>query len=153
MALALALHVLAAVIWVGGMFFAFFCLRPALSVVDPQLRLRVFSSTMSRFFRWVFVSIAVILVTGVWMVFGHFHGLRRVGHDVHLMMLIGVVMMLLAAHVYFAPYKRLKRLIAHSNWSEAGHQLNQIRWFVALNLGLGLCAVAVAVTGPYWPTQ
>src|ERR1700739_45802 len=105
MALALALYVLASVIWMGGMFFTFVCLRPALSLLDPQLRLRMFAATLSRFFRWVWASIAAILASGIWMVFGHFHGIRHVGHDVHLMMLIGAVMMLLAAHVYFAPYK------------------------------------------------
>ena len=150
MSLALTLHVLAAVIWVGGMFFAFVCLRPALGLLDQQLRLRMWASTLSRFLRWVWGSILVLLITGVWMVFGHFHGLRRVGPHVHLMMGIGIFMMLLAAHLYFAPYKRLKRLIAQSNWPEAAKQSEQIRWFVALNLGLGLLVLVIAAGGRDW---
>lgn len=151
MGLALALHVAAAVIWVGGMFFAFACLRPTLMLLDPQLRLRVWAGALSRFFRWVFASIVVVLVTGLWMVFGHYDGLRHVNTSVHLMLLLGVVMMLIAAHAYFAPYKRLKRLIARSNWTEAAHQSSQIRWLVALNLALGLLVIAIAASGRYWP--
>src|ERR1043166_9640179 len=98
MALALASPMLAAVIWVGGMFFAYTCLRPTVQILDPQLRLRIWSGALSRFFRWVFASVVVLLVTGLWMVFGHFHGMLRVGTDVHLMMVFGVVMMLLALH-------------------------------------------------------
>jgi len=153
MALALALHAIAAVIWVGGMFFAYACLRPTIAILDPQLRLRIWSGALSRFFRWVFPAIVVILVTGLWMVFGHFHGITRVGTDVHLMITFGVVMMLLALHAYFAPYKRLKRNIAHSNWTEAVRQVGQIRWIVLINLALGLAVTAIAVSGRYWPTQ
>src|SRR6202008_1958743 len=76
--LALALHAIAAVIWVGGMFFAFPCLRPTLELLDPQLRARMWASALSRFFRWIWACVAVLLVTGIWMVFGHFHGLLRV---------------------------------------------------------------------------
>jgi uncharacterized membrane protein len=151
MGLALALHVVAAVIWVGGMFFALLCLRPALTLLDPQLRLRLFAGTLSRFFRWVFASIVIVLVTGLWMVFGHYDGLRNVNASVHLMLAIGIVMMLISAHAYFAPYKRLKRLIARSNWTEAAHQSSQIRWLVAVNLVLGLLVVAIAASGRYWP--
>jgi uncharacterized membrane protein len=150
MELAVALHVVAAVIWVGGMFFAFVCMRPTLNILDPQLRLRLWAGTLSRFFRWVFASIIVLFVTGVWMVFGHFHGIRNVGASVQLMTLIGVVMMLLALHVYFAPYKRLKRLIARSQWSEAARQSQQIRTMIAINLAMGLAVIVIAAGGRYW---
>jgi uncharacterized membrane protein len=149
MQLAIALHVVATVVWVGGMFFAFACMRPTLNILDPQLRMRMWAGTLSRFFRWVFASIAVIFVTGVWMVFGHFHGLRNVGAYVHLMMGLGIFMMLLALHVYFAPYKRLKRLIARSQWSEAGKQAQQIRMLIAVNLTLGVAVIAIATAGRY----
>ena len=44
MAIAIALHLLAAVIWVGGMFFAYMALRPAAaSLLEPPLRLPLWS--------------------------------------------------------------------------------------------------------------
>ena len=149
MQLAIALHVVAAVIWVGGMFFAFACMRPTLNLLDPQLRLRMWAGTLSRFFRFVWGSIGVLLITGLWMVFGHFHGIRQVGPSVHLMLGLGLVMMLLAAHVYFAPYKRFKRLIARSQWSEATHQVQQIRLLIAINLTIGIAVVVIASAGRY----
>jgi uncharacterized membrane protein len=150
MGLAIALHILAAVVWVGGMFFAVVCLRPALGFIDPPLRLRIWSGVLSRFFRWAWASAAVLLITGVWMVFGFFHGLKHVGVHVHIMLGLGIFMMLLLAHVYSAPYKRLKRLIAQSNWPEAAKQTNQIRWFISVNLALGLLVAVIGASGRYW---
>jgi uncharacterized membrane protein len=135
--LAIGLHVLAAVVWVGGMFFAFMCLRPASQWLDAPLRLRLWAYVLSRFFRWVWPAVAILLVTGFWMVFGLYGGMANVGPHVHAMLGVGVLMVLLAAHVYFAPYKRLKRCIAVSNWPEAAKQLGQIRIFIAFNLALG----------------
>lgn len=149
MGIALALHVLAAVVWVGGMFFAYMCLRPSLTWMDVPVRMRLWTHVLSRFFRFVGLSAAVLLVTGFWIVFGRFGGLRHVESHVHLMLGLGIVMMLLAAHVYFVPYKRLKRMVSVSNWPEAGKQVNQIRVFVAVNLLLGLVVVAIASAGRY----
>ena len=141
---ALALHVLAAVIWVGGMFFAYMCLRPATTGLDMPVRLRLWAGVLSRFFRFVWMSAAVLLVTGFWMFFNGARGLH-----VFIMLGLGVVMMLLAAHVYFAPYKKLKRFVGMSNWPEAAKQMNQIRLFIAVNLALGLVLVAIAAGGRY----
>ena len=40
-ALAFALHILGAVVWVGGMFAIYVCLRPALVTLEPPQRLRL----------------------------------------------------------------------------------------------------------------
>jgi uncharacterized membrane protein len=148
--LAIALHTLAAVIWVGGMFFAFTSLRPASQWLDAPLRLRLWALVLSRFFRWVWGAIGVLLASGMWMLFGPLGGLDHVGTPVHAMMGIGIAMMLLAAHVYFAPYKKLKRAIAVSNWPEAGRQLGQIRIFIGTNLTLGLIEIIIGSAGKYW---
>jgi len=47
------LHVLASVIWVGGMFFAHQCLRPAaIATLDPPQRLALWRAVFGRFFPW-----------------------------------------------------------------------------------------------------
>jgi uncharacterized membrane protein len=63
---------------------------------------------------------------------------------------IGVLMMLLAAHVYFAPLRRLRRNVAGGHWADAGKALGQIRAFIGVNLGLGLAVVAIASGGRYF---
>ena len=145
MSLVIALHVLAATLWVGGMFFAYACLRPAVASIDVPVRVQVWERALRRFFRWVWISAAILFVTGFWM----FLGEKIRGTHVQLMMGLGIVMMLLAAHVYFAPYKRLRRFVIVHNWQEGAKQINQIRLFVAVNLGLGLTVIAIASGGRY----
>src|SRR6478672_9931887 len=68
-ALALALHILGAVVWVGGMFAIYVCLRPALGTLEPPQRLRLMRVTFQKFFPWVWIAILFLLVSGYWMVF------------------------------------------------------------------------------------
>ena len=64
MSVLIALHALAAVIWVGGLFFLVGILRPAASSVPLAERLPLLSTAMGRFFLWVWIAIIVLLVTG-----------------------------------------------------------------------------------------
>jgi uncharacterized membrane protein len=143
------LHVLAATVWVGGMFFALLCLRPAAAELDAATRTRLWAGALGRFFRWVWLAIAVLLVTGLWMMFAVLGGMKGAGIHVHLMLGLGLLMMLLAAHVYFAPLRRLREAVAGGHWSDAGRRLNQIRLFIAVNLALGLVVVALGSGGRY----
>jgi uncharacterized membrane protein len=146
---ALLLHVLAATVWVGGMFFALVCLRPTAAELDAAVRTRVWAGVVTRFYPWVWLSVALLLVTGLWMTFAVLGGLRSAGVHVHVMLALGVLMMLLAAHTYFAPLKRLRLAVAESHWTDAGKRLHQIRLLLAVNLALGLVVVAVGSGGRY----
>ena len=150
MGIAILLHTLSAVVWVGGMFFALVCLRPASAELDAAVRVKLWAGTLRRFFRWIWLSVALLLVTGLWMTFTVLGGLKAAGPHVHVMMALGVVMMMLAAHVQFAPLRRLERAVAESHWTDAGKALGQIRVLVAINLALGLAVVAVASGGRYF---
>lgn len=147
MSFALMLHLLAAVIWVGGMFFAYVCLRPvAASLLEPPLRLPLWANTFTRFFPWVWASVATLLVTGHIMI-ALYGGFGSIGKHVHIMLGIGYIMFLIFAHLYFAPFKRLKKAVAVSDWPLAGSNLNTIRKMVGINLVLGLLTIAVASGG------
>ncbi|MGQ0586339.1 MAG: CopD family protein, partial [Gammaproteobacteria bacterium] len=143
MGIALTLHLLAATLWVGGMFFAFVCLRPAAAHLDPAQRLRLWADALGSFFRWVWACTVVLLATGLWMTFEVLGGLKAAGLHVHLMLGVGVLMMLLAAHVSFAPLRRLRIAVTGSHWADAGKALNQIRALIAVNLLLGLAVIAI----------
>ena len=93
--LALALHILGAIVWVGGMFAIYMCLRPALGTLEPSQRLRLMRVTFQKFFPWVWATILVLLASGYWMVFMTFGGMARIGLHVHLMQGIGWVMIAL----------------------------------------------------------
>ncbi len=79
MIIGLAFHIVAAVIWVGGMFFAYVVLRPGMSPLEPAIRLPLWHRVFSRFFLWVWLSIAVLLASGFAMVFLGFGGFATVG--------------------------------------------------------------------------
>jgi uncharacterized membrane protein len=151
MPLLIALHILAAVIWVGGMFFAYMVLRPSAGPLDPPTRLALWQRVFGRFFPWVWASIAVLLISGYTMLFIHFGGFAGAGLHIHVMQLTGIVMMLLFLHLYFAPWRRFSRAVETGALQDAANQLNQIRRIVAVNLVLGLLTVAVGASGRFWP--
>lgn len=140
------LHVLSVVIWVGGMFFAYMALRPvAAERLEPPQRLNLWEGVFSRFFPWVWLCVALILGSGLFM-------MARLGRppvSVMAMFGLGFLMMLLFAHVYFSPFKRLKRAVAAQDWPAGGAALAQLRRLIGINLSLGLITVAVAVLGAY----
>jgi len=150
MALLVVLHVLAAVVWVGGMVFAYTFLRPVAGAqLEPPARLTLWAGVFGRFFPWVWASVLVLLGTGFYMIFGLLGGMGGVGLYVHVMLVLGIVMMAIFLHVYFAPYGRLKRAVAAQDWPAGGKALAQIRTFVGINTLLGLLTVAVAAGGGY----
>ena len=150
MSIALFLHILAAVIWVGGMFFAHVVLRPVVAgQLEPPVRLTLWVGVFKRFFPMVFAAIATLLVTGYWMVLSFYQGFDAVGMHVHIMIWTGYVMMLIFFHVFFAPFKRLKRAVAAEEWAAGGKSLVQIRKLVGINLLIGLAVIAIASGGRY----
>jgi len=150
MSLAITLHVLAAVIWVGGMFFAWMILRPvAVELLEPPQRLTLWYRTFQRFFPWVWAAVIVLLATGLWMLFAVFGGMGGAGVHIHLMLVIGLVMMAIFLHIWFVPFPRLGRAVADEDWPRGGKQLGQIRRLIGINVILGLVTVAIASGGRY----
>jgi uncharacterized membrane protein len=149
MVVLLAIHILAAVVWVGGMFFAYMALRPAAGALDPPVRLPLWRRVFERFFLWVWASVAGLLVSGYGMI-ALLGGFGAVGIHVHIMQAIGIVMMLLFAHLFFAPWQRLRRAVDAADWPTGARNLNAIRLVVAINLVLGLIVVVIGATGRLW---
>lgn len=144
-AILLFFHILAAVIWVGGMFFAHQMVRPSVGPLDPPIRLALWRRIFERFFSWVWAAVALLLLSGIAMQVLGIDGLH-----VHIMEGLGVIMMLAFGHLYFAPWKRFRRAVDGSDFPAAAAQLNQIRRIVEFNLVLGLIVVVVGATGRYW---
>jgi uncharacterized membrane protein len=150
MALLVALHALAAVIWVGGMFFAYMVLRPSAGPLEPPLRLTLWRRVFGRFFPWVWASIVILLASGYGLVFLHFGGFAGVGVHVHIMQATGILMMLLFLHLFFGPWRRFGEAVDKQAFPLAAQKLNQIRQIVAINLVLGLLTVVAGASGRFW---
>ncbi|HEX7972283.1 MAG TPA: CopD family protein [Thiobacillus sp.] len=146
MNLTLLLHVLGVVVWVGGMFFAYMALRPvAASVLEPPQRLTLWAGVFGKFFPWVWTSVALILPTGLTML-GMLGGASAPLYALT-MLALGVAMMLIFAHVFFSPYKKLKRALGEQDWKAGAAALGQIRQLIGVNLSLGLLTIAVVFIG------
>jgi uncharacterized membrane protein len=150
MPILITLHVLAAVVWVGGMFFAYVVLRPSAGPLEPPVRLTLWRRVFGRFFPWVWASIVLLLASGYGMVFFHFGGFGGAGLHVHVMQATGILMMLLFLHLYFVPWRRFGDAIDRQDFAEAAKRLNQIRKIVAINLTLGLVTVIAGASGRFW---
>ena len=148
--LSVAFHVVAAVIWVGGMFFALIVLRPSTGPLDPPVRLALWQRVFSRFFPWVWAAVVVLLVSGFAMVIWGFGGFSRIGTYVHIMMGVGILMMLIYGHLYFVPWQRFRRAVGAAEWPTAAMHIDQIRLLVTINLILGLITVVVGAAGRYY---
>ncbi|SRR6056297_3589705 len=144
------LHALAAIIWVGGMFFAYMALRPSVGELQPADRVALWARAFGKFFPWVWASVAVLLISGFWIIFVEWGGFAVAGMHVHIMLLLGLIMIALFAHLFFAPFKRLKAAVAANDPPAAAKQIGQIRMIVAINLALGLIVSAIGASGRYW---
>lgn len=149
MSLLIVLHILGATVWVGGMAFAYLVLRPAAASMEPADRLALWRRAFERFFPLVWLSIAALLVSGYALVFGYLGGFAGAGIHVHLMQATGLLMMALFAHLFFAPWKRMRRALEASDLTAAAKSLGQIRLIVGINLVLGLVTVVIGAGGRY----
>ena len=150
MSVAVALHVISVVIWVGGMFFAHQYLRPvAAAQLEPPQRLPLWIGVFGRFFPWVWGAVSIILLSGFWIIFSIYGGFGGLALHIHIMMGLGLIMMGIFAFVFFSPYRLLKAAVAEQRWPDGGKQLNRIRQLVGINMSIGLVTIAVAAGGRY----
>ena len=151
MGLWIAVHLLAAAFWVGGMYFAHQCLRPAAEMhLPPAQRLVLWRGVLRRFFSRVWMAIAALLISGYMMLFIYLGGFADLGLHVHLMQVSGWVMIGLFVHLYFGPYRKLKARLNEQDFAAAGIQQGKIRKVVGINLMLGLITMLLGATGRYW---
>lgn len=140
-ALTKLLHLASAIVWLGGMTFMLWALRPvAAAQLQPPVRAPLLAAVMGRFFPLVWLSIAVLLITGAGMLMAT--GMKAAPLGWHLMLGIGLLMFAIFGHLYFGPFRRLKLAVSAADWPEAGRRLGQIQKMVQINFALGWLAVA-----------
>lgn len=137
-------HLGAGIVWLGGMALMILALRPVLlDRLLPPERLPLTTAVLSRFFKMVWLSIAVLFISGLWIISGS--DMRLAPRGWHVMTGIGSLMFLIFAHIWFAPFRRLKASVLSADWSNAGKALGQIHFLVLTNFSLGWLAVAAVI--------
>jgi uncharacterized membrane protein len=138
--LLLVLHLLGAVVWVGGMFFALMVLRPALAVLEPPARMALHVAVLRRFFGFVWIAMPLMLLTGFWMVVAAFGGFAGAPWNVDVMMLLGLIMSGVFVWLVVGPWRKFRA-------TPSPEALAPVRRLVHANLGLGLITVVIAALG------
>jgi uncharacterized membrane protein len=148
MSLALTLHVLSTIIWVGGMFFAHMALRPAVNaLLEPPQRLPLMLKVLDAFFLWVWISVILLLTSGYWMLF-FVYG-ESAPASQWLMAIVGTLMAAIFVFIYTVPHRKMSRALAENLFPKAGEAMALIRRLIGVNLSLGLFVSVVAVFGKY----
>ena len=144
-------HVLAIIVWIGGMVFAHFFLRPATLSLEPPQRLRLMHDALGRFFRAVLVAAVVVLASGLWMIGRVAKESVQAGLgfnmplDWTIMAALGILMILIFGHIRFSLFKRLGKAVTASDWAAGGSALASIRTWVAINLTIGVLIIVVTL--------
>ncbi len=135
-----AVHVLCAVVWVGGMFFAYVVLRPSMAVLEPAQRMALHGQVFRQFFLVIWHAMPLIVLTGFAMIFAVFGGMAGVRWNVHVMLLLGLIMAAIFLAIFFGPYRTFRA-------APGPAPLDTIRKLIGINLILGLLTSAIAVLG------
>ena len=142
------LHVLAIVVWIGGMAFAHFFLRPAVAALEPPARVGLMHDVLGRFFAAVLAVVVVVLASGLAMIgLVHASGGSSMPWTWTAMTVLGLVMMAIFDHIRFALYRRLQRAVAAKDWPAGGAALATIRTWVGVNLAIGVAIVVFVGLG------
>ncbi|HEF4758383.1 TPA: CopD family protein [Pseudomonas putida] len=144
-----SLHVLAALVWVGGMFFAWMVLRPAaFKALEGPARLKLWLEVFQGFFRWVWGAVVLLPVSGVVMLNLHFAGFELAPRYVQMMMGLYVVMTALFIRIQALMLPELRTAVEAQDWPAGAAVLGRIRRVVGINLLVGLLVVVIAAARP-----
>lgn len=144
-------HLLAIIVWIGGMVFAHFFLRPATLALEPPVRVRLMHDALGRFFKAVLVAAVIVLASGLWMIGRVAKESVQAGLGFNMplnwtiMAALGILMIAIFGHIRFSLFKRLGKAVAASDWAAGGTVLASIRTWVSINLAIGVAIVAITL--------
>lgn len=143
--LMLFVHLAGVVVWIGGMAFAYLCLRPAAMALPPAQRLPLWTAVFARFFPLVWIAVAFIAASGIAMLLERgFAGAPRAWHA---MLITGGIMIGVFIALWVGPWRALREAVGREDWAAGAVALNRIRQRVGFNLALGFVTIAVATLG------
>ena len=147
------IHLLSVIVWIGGMVFVQFFLRPAAARLESPDRVRLMHDVLGRFFNAVLVAAGLVLGSGLWMMGRMGRAAAQSGVKVSMplewivMAALGLVMVAIFGHIRFVLYKRLSQAVTASAWPAGGAALASIRTWVMVNLAIGVFIVAITLLG------
>ena len=144
-------HLLSIIVWIGGMVFAHFFLRPAVATMEAPQRVRLMHDVLGRFFKAVLYAAGLTLVSGLWMIARVAKQTVQAGGSFQMpiewtiMAALGIVMVLIFGHIRFALYKKLDRAVTAADWIAGGAALASIKLWVGINIALGISIIGITL--------
>ena len=135
-----ALHLLCAVLWVGGMFFAYVVLRPSMAAIEAPQRMLLHTRVFKKFFLIIWHAMPIAILTGFAMI-GLQWNMAAAPWQINAMMGLGLVMGAVFLAIFFGPYRQFRRTTDRNRMAAS---LDSIRKLIGVNLILGLITVIVA---------
>jgi uncharacterized membrane protein len=135
-----ALHLLCAVLWVGGMFFAYVILRPSMAAIEAPQRMLLHTRVFKSFFLVIWHAMPLILLTGGAMLALQWD-MATAPWQIQAMMSLGLLMAAIFLALFFGPYRQFRRTIDRTRMASS---LDTIRKLIGVNLVLGLITVIIA---------
>jgi uncharacterized membrane protein len=135
-----ALHLLCAVVWVGGMFFAYVVLRPSMAAIEAPQRMLLHTRVFKKFFLVVWHAMPLVLIAGFGML-GLRWDMATAPWQIQAMMGLGLLMAAVFLAIFFGPYRAFRRTTDRNRMASS---LDSIRKLIGVNLVLGLVTVIVA---------
>ena len=140
------LHVIAAVVWVGGMIAMRFAAHQAfLEIGEPVQRLPMVSKALKRLFLLVMPFVLILAATGAVLTIGYgikhtdFHYLTHIKEGIWTIMFINLAAMMIRR-------AKADKAMAMGDYKKAGELLGLIgRLMVPVNITLGIAAIVVGV--------
>ena len=148
-----SIHLLSIIVWIGGMVFVQFFLRPAVASLEAPQRVRLMHEVLGRFFNAVLWAAGLTLASGLWMIGRVAQAAVQSGGNFSMplewtvMAALGIVMIGIFGHIRFALYKRLSRAVTAAAWPAGGAALASIRTWVMVNLVIGVAIVVITLLG------
>lgn len=139
--LVLGLHILFAAVWVGGIAFVVFAVRPSVAMLEPAPRSLVLNQLFGRFFRLVWHAMPLVLLSGYAMLFGAYGGFSGVGWNVHVMHLLGLIMAGIFLAIFFGPWASFRRTTDRNRAAAAAGTIRQLS---LVNLVLGAITIVIS---------
>ena len=135
-----ALHLLCAVLWVGGMFFAYVVLRPSMAAIEAPQRMLLHTRVFKKFFLVIWHAMPLIIISGFAMIGLHWN-MATAPWQINAMISLGLLMAAVFLAIFFGPYRQFRRTTDRNRMAAS---LDSIRKLIGVNLILGLVTVVIA---------
>ena len=141
------LHVISAVIWVGGMIAIRFAVHYSIqNIEDPKIKLARTLELLKRFFNMVIPAILTLLITAIIMIIALGFKGTELYNVVVIKEIIWSIMTLIFITIYIRRIKAQKAFDNNDFLNAKNNLLPIATYFIPVNIVLGLVAIFLGIT-------